>query len=208
MLLSLTAFERIVFGVSAGIFLCTPVFGAYAWVVADLAFVFGSALVYLGVAMALPYLLRRFLPIDPSFRFSRILALSYAALCTNIVLNGLGALGWYRISYYYDDSVHFLTPVVGTIMFTVWYLVRFPSVTSRGYAYAINAMAAVVFVLSVLWEPSEIVIDAAFGVKTYGQEGQALDTLYDILMDCAGILAARVYIEYRGRALLNWLRAE
>jgi len=116
-----------------------------------------------------------------------------------VVLNGLGALGLYKlylVGFEYDKFVHFITPLVlvlGAARFgMIWY--------GRDIGSALKWSLAAVLVGAVGWEFYEVFSDAIFGTQSFGVYGEAVvkDTVIDLLMNIFGAaLAAIIIIFYK-----------
>lgn len=203
---SKSPFERIVFAVTIAVACSTCIFGAAIYILQNNSFVFWCSIGYILILIALPFALRHS-GVQPVYNRSRLLAVLYFAFVGDIILNGLGGLGWYRLAYHYDDLVHFAAPILGVIFCSAWAIARLHSAETYADVYiALWSMAGLVFAFTVLWEPAELLIDYLFHVETSGQYGQNLDTLYDMLMDCAGVIVGRVIMQYAYRPLTRWLR--
>lgn len=161
-------------------------FGIYHHVKIYDPFVLVSAMIYVAIVIATRWL-------HPNRKLTAIFQIF---LIVNMVLNGLGTNGLYRTSLHYDDLVHFTSPAMLMFAGLLWQDIR-----RKPF------WPAVVFtiVVSFGWEPTEIVLDAVLKTHTYGQEGQDLDTVYDIIMDISGIGAVAI-VFYRWRTqIMRWL---
>lgn len=97
--------------------------------------------------------------------------------------NGLGALGFYRSLQYYDLVLHFCIPIA----FGFGTSVVLRGIYTKWSALRVAVIACVItFVCIFAWEGYELLGDTLFGTAMLGQEGEELDTLYDI---GAGIVA-------------------
>ncbi len=96
-------------------------------------------------------------------------------------LNGIGSLGLYTETKYFDMLLHITGPVIVGIVLTL----IFGSIMknekrfykSRLQLYSLTTTGILVFV----WEGWEWIGDALFGTSMLGQHGEPYDTLYDIL---------------------------
>lgn len=106
-----------------------------------------------------------------------------------LILNGLGALGFYQLFRWgvpYDKIVHFSASLILTVAFAnfVWLW------------FGVQSKKLIVFVLffsllaGVGWEGLEFSFDFLFGTKTLGLNGEHIiwDSIVDIIMDVFGIL--------------------
>ena len=179
------SFVRIITGLVWGLQPFIFGIGLYHETVLDNAFIFGSSLVYMVALFSIPYIVRH----------KRLSSLMQALLIVNMLLNGFGAYGLYTITYHYDDMVHFLSPALLTWGICVWFA---PKQLWRPAVFAI--------VIGLIWEPAEYYGDQIFSTRAYGQSGQPLDTLYDIMMDSFGVWLGLGVFWLTRRPVLNWVR--
>lgn len=106
--------------------------------------------------------------------------------CVMSILNGLGALSFYRTLAYYDTVIHF-TGALGIGMI-VALLLGAGFKTAHNYTLHrlrfFSIFITVIFLF--LWEAFEYVGDMLFHTSMLGQVGEPYDTLYDII---AGVIA-------------------
>ncbi|MCW1930098.1 MAG: hypothetical protein KIH62_002155 [Candidatus Kerfeldbacteria bacterium] len=203
---SLSSFQRITYGVAAGAILLSIVFGIYAWIELNSPFIFWSSLVYVALLLALPWIVRRS-GAHQRYSFSRIVTLLCFCITINLALNGLGSIGWYRSTLHYDDIVHLVTPILGVMLCMIWLCVRRQDELSyRDIQGLLLRVSLFVAALSVLWEPCELLLDMLFRVHTAGQDGQSLDTVYDIVVDGVGVVCAYVLCRQFWQPILRWLQ--
>ncbi len=184
------SFERVVRGLVWGVALASFLFGLYHWLVLDIPFVFGAAITYIIVLFWIPWL-------TSSRRWGAMLQV---LLMVNMILNGWGAFGWYRTFYFYDDLVHFISPVVMMWGFSIWYCLK-----HGGNARIPWKIVALALFIGFIWEPMEYYGDMLLASKTYGQAGQPLDTVYDLVMDTSGVAAGYVVFLFTRHAALRWI---
>jgi len=117
-----------------------------------------------------------------------------------VVLNGLGALGLYRISspfFAYDKLVHFMNPlilVLGLARFGMnWY--------ERNVGAAVKWASIVVLIAVFGWEVFEWLSDVLLGTQTMGFYGEAVirDTIVDSIMNILGIVLAVIIVVFYKR---------
>lgn len=181
------SFVRIVTGL---VWALQPVilgFAIYHEVKLQNTFIFGSSLLYMALLLVVPWLIIR--------HNRRLSSLIQLLLLTTVLLNGFGSFGWYWTTYHYDDVVHFLSPAIFTWGIAVWFA---PKQLWRPALFTL--------LLSLIWEPFEYYVDLVFSTRTYGQPGQSLDTIYDLLMDSLGILFGLMVYHFTRRPVLAWLR--
>lgn len=182
------------------------VFGVYHYTVLENAFIFWVSVIYVfGLFSIAPIfrsdtLLRR-------YGYRRFASIVELLLIVNLVINGWGALGWYRTWYHYDDFVHFATPAMITWGCGMWYTARIAlrkqmtMLPKRAWLILLFALA-----ISLLWEPLEFYGDQLLGTATYGQDGQVFDTWYDVLMDALGVLAGWFVFLHTRIPVLRWVQ--
>lgn len=203
----LSSIERLVLGSTAGITCVSVVFGAYEWLELSSPFIFGGSLVYVALLLILPWILQKS-HIQHEYSFSKVYAFVCGCITVNLVLNGLGSIGWYRISDHYDDIVHIVTPFLGFLLAILWIYVRHgPAYTHAQMLRIALWIALFVVCMGVLWEVVEVLLDSVFLVHTSGQDGQPLDTLYDIIDDAVGAICGYVFILCYRTPFLNWFRS-
>jgi hypothetical protein len=180
--------------------------GVYNLQVLDNAFVFWSAVAYVvGLFSIAPIfradtMLRR-------YSYQRLASVVELLLIINLVINGWGALGWYRTLQHYDDFVHFATPAMITWGCGMWYTARI-ALRKQMQTLPKRAWWILLFALTIclLWEPIEFYGDQLLGTQTYGQAGQVYDTWYDLLMDMLGVIVGwLIFLETR-LPMLHWVQ--
>jgi hypothetical protein len=118
---------------------------------------------------------------------------------TGIILNALGYMWLFAKgpSYFieYDTVVHFVAPVLFTIVIAMVYGVyyNFKKVEIDKSKFILK-LAVITIAYTLLWEVVEYVLDIFFHLGIYGQEGQALDTFYDVTADFLSIPVSSVII--------------
>lgn len=163
-------------------------FAIYHQVELDNTFIFASSLVYMAALLIIPTVIMRDQP--------RLRSVIQALLITNMLLNGFGAYGWYSTTFHYDDVVHFLSPAILVWGVCVWFRPR-------------QMWKAVFFsiLVGLVWEPMEYFGDQLLSTHTYGQPGQPLDTVYDIIMDTLGVIGGIMLFQLTRRPVLAWVHA-
>lgn len=184
------SFERIVRGLVWGVSGTSFLFGLYHWLVLDIPFIFGAAITYIIVLFCVPLLTQL-------GRWGAVLQL---LLMVNMLLNGWGAFGWYRTIYFYDDLVHFISPVVMMWGFSIWYCLK-----HGGNARIPWGVVALALFIGFVWEPMEYYGDMFFLTKTYGQTDQPLDTVYDLIMDTSGVAFGYLVFLFTRHQTLRWV---
>lgn len=184
------AFERVIHGLVWGVSLTSFSFGLYHWLVLDIPFIFGAAITYIIVLLCIPWL-------TSSKRWGAVLQ---GLLMVNMILNGWGAFGWYRTIYFYDDLVHFISPVVMMWGFSIWYCLK-----HGGHAKIPWKVVALALFIGFIWEPMEYYGDRLFATKTYGQADQPLDTVYDLVMDTTGVAVGYLVFLCTRHPVLRWI---
>ncbi len=181
-------------------------FGVYHLTLLNSAFIFWSSVAYvIGLFSIAPIfhadmMLRR-------YSYQRLASIIELLLIASLVLNGCGALGWYRTVYHYDDFVHIATPAMITWGCGMWYTARI-ALRKQMHTLPKRAWFIVIFavLISLLWEPLEFYGDQLLGTKTYGQADQAFDTWYDLLMDVVGVLIGWLVFLKTRVAVLRWVQ--
>ncbi len=186
-LIPMISFTRVVSGIVWIGSAVAIVFGIYHHLKIYDPFVLVSACIYVLVVVSTQWA-------HPNRKLTALLQLF---MIVNMILNGFGTNGLYRTSLHYDDLVHFLSPAFLMFAGLMWQRIRQRPL-----------WVAVVFsiLISVGWEPTEIAFDYYFKTHTYGQTGQDLDTVYDIIMDLSGIIVAGLVYWKWEQPLLRWLR--
>lgn len=143
-----------------------------------------SGLVYM-LLMVTPRLLYRYTRLKKFVQRDVIHLLEIIA-CLMAILNGLGALSFYRTMTYYDTAIHFTGALGGGMIVALLLGAGFK--TAGNYTLQrlrfFSILITVIFLF--LWEAFEYVGDMLFHTSMLGQEGEPYDTLYDII---AGVLA-------------------
>lgn len=120
-------------------------------------------------------------------------------LALALVLNGIGALGFYRTLDHYDLVLHFINPLFGAWVISI----IIASYLRKHRKYSLLRVhfwtALVVTTLMLLWELWEFSGDTFFGTSMFGQVGERFDTELDL---AAGMLAICVVILFN-QLLLN-----
>lgn len=123
-----------------------------------------------------------------------------------LVLNGLGALGFYRTTQYYDLALHIINPFFITIVLSI--LIAEYLQSRKKYSLLRVQMWAVIAVFGsvFLWEIWEFWGDQVFGTEMFGQDGEWYeDTISDVLGGFLGIAAALFFNTFYLKYLLSWL---
>lgn len=98
--------------------------------------------------------------------------------------NGIGSLGFYRSLQYYDMGLHFFFPILTGICIAIvlngWFQNRVDPSQIAVRTVSIIALCVL------LWEGYEWTGDTFLGTAMLGQNGEELDTVYDII---AGVIA-------------------
>lgn len=180
------SFVRVITGVVWAIQPLILGFAIYHEVKLQNTFIFGSAIIYMVALLAVPFIVRQ----------KRLSSVIQTLLIANMMLNGLGAFGWYSTTYHYDDMVHFLSPAILMWGICLWFAPK-----QLWWAALFSIM------IGFIWEPMEYYGDQILATRTYGQAGQPLDTVYDIIMDSLGVMFGLVVFQLTRRPVLAWLRS-
>ena len=123
-----------------------------------------------------------------------------------LVLNGLGALGFYQTIQYYDLALHIVNPLLGTLVIAILIGEYLQSVKKYRLIRVQLWTALSIFTFMCLWEVWEYWGDVIFGTAMFGQNGEwYFDTLSDIVGGiCGSIAALLLNIKYLN-PLLSWL---
>lgn len=107
-----------------------------------------------------------------------------------LALNALGSLSFYTTTQYYDMVLHFVDPLIAAGVFSL--LIAAWELHDGDYqkSHVLYLSIATAFVMIFLWEAYEYYGDVWFGTKMFGQDGEQLDTIYDILAGFAGLIAS------------------
>lgn len=102
-------------------------------------------------------------------------------VCTMAILNGLGALSFYRSMQYYDTAAHFIGALGAGVIVALVLGAGFK--TAHHYTLQrlrfFSILITLVFLF--LWEAFEYGGDLLFNTTMLGQDGEAYDTVYDIV---------------------------
>ena len=116
-----------------------------------------------------------------------------------IVLNSLGYLWLFDKSLYffieYDTFVHFLAPILFTLCLAIGLMIYYflKQIKIDKIRFVLN-LAIITAIYTLFWELFEFGIDQLFQTTLFGQEGQYLDTLYDVIADFLSIPISAVII--------------
>lgn len=117
-------------------------------------------------------------------------------------LNALGSLSFYRSTQYFDMVLHFVDPLIAACVFSLVIAAWESHDGDYEQSHVRYMSLATAFVMIFLWEAYEYYGDVWFGTKMFGQDGEELDTLYDIIAGFFGLLVAAPLIRrYSGRFL-------
>lgn len=135
------------------------------------------------------------------FISQRMLAVLEMLIAFMLSLNGIGALGLYLETQYYDLFLHFLNPflIAGIISILIGSYGRY----SASYQLSRVQHFFIFFTMILLigWEIWEYAGDQLFGTQMFGQPGEEYDTITDL---GAGMLSMSV-VYYINNKYLNRL---
>lgn len=120
-------------------------------------------------------------------------------ILTAIILNSLGYLWLFDKNLYffieYDTFVHFLAPILFTlclaIILMIYYYFKAIKIDKTKFVLKLALLTAI---YTLFWEVFEYGFDQIFKTGLYGQEGQTMDTLYDVVADLLSIPVSSVII--------------
>lgn len=150
------------------------------------AFLIVAGLIYM-LLMITPRLLYRFTRLKNVVQ-KDVIHLVEILGCCMAILNGLGALSFYRTLAYYDTAVHFIG-ALGTGMIVALFLgAGFK--TTQQYTLARLRFFSILITICFLflWEAFEYVGDSLFNTSMLGQDGEPYDTVYDIIAGSIAML--------------------
>jgi len=116
-----------------------------------------------------------------------------------IIINVLGYLWLFDKGFYYfieyDTFVHFVAPICITLTLTILLLIyyNFKNKKVNKTKFVLN-LAIITAIYTLFWEIFEYLMDIIFHVGLFGQEGQPLDTFYDVTADLLSIPVVSVII--------------
>lgn len=195
---------RIFEGVAWGVSLATLVFAGLLFTTLENVHNGAGALVYVVVLAVIPRLVRWIFPRQSPLTQKHLIMLTQGLVLMNLILNGWGSLGWYGTSYNYDDIVHFMSPVGLVYVAAIWYQVYQRNKSTQVALQFPWVAMGFTAIISLIWEPTEYYGDRLVGSQTYGQIGQPLDTVYDLIADAFGILCGASLYWWTRHASLRW----
>ncbi len=118
---------------------------------------------------------------------------------TAIILNALGYLWLFDKGLYYfveyDTFVHFVAPICLTLVFAIILLIYYNFKNKKvNKIKFVLSLAVITAAYTLFWEIFEYLMDLFFQTELFGQEGQLLDTFYDVTADILSILVVSVII--------------
>lgn len=116
-----------------------------------------------------------------------------------IILNALGYLWLFDKGFYYfieyDTFVHFVAPICLTLTLAIILLIYYNFKNKKvNKIKFVLSLAVITAVYTLFWEVFEYLMDIISHVGLFGQEGQPLDTFYDVTADLLSIPVVSVII--------------